>query len=136
MHTLRVSLSIWFYSSLFSCVALMSCLSFVIDDVFILSIVTTIGLSFFIPLHLFMIFVLKEIRITWETQIWLMSLCGWLMQTAIIFSIINLSNIETNAFLKWMFALFAIGGSCSLGAYVACIRNHPSVSEKIHPIAS
>ena len=136
MHTLRVSLSIWFYSSLLSCFALMSCLSFIIDDIFILSIVNIIGLSFFIPIHLFLIFVLKKMRMTWETQIWLMSLFGWLIQTAIIFSIINLSYIETTVFLKWMLALFAIGGSCSLGAYVACIRNQPPVPEEIHPIAS
>jgi len=114
----------------------MSCLSFIIDDIFILSIVNIIGLSFFIPIHLFLIFVLKKMRMTWETQIWLMSLFGWLIQTAIIFSIINLSYIETTVFLKWMLALFAIGGSCSLGAYVACIRNQPPVPEEIHPIAS
>ena len=133
MHVLRVSFSIWFYSSLFSCVALYGVLSFITNEAGILTILNVIGLLVLLPVHLFLLFLLKELQLTWDTQLWTMNLLGWIILAAIISLIIDIQSISYDSFLKWTTVFFAVGGSCSMGTYVACFRNVPIENKDISP---
>ena len=134
MHILRVSFLIWFYSSLFSCVALYGALSFITNDAGILTILNNIGLLFLLPIHLFLLFLLKEMQLTWETQMWTMSFLGWLILGIIISMIADFQSVSYDSFLKWITVFFAIGGSCSMGTYVACFRNAPVENKEKYPV--
>gem|GEM_PF-5171846 len=123
LHSFRVSISIWMYSSLTLFLSLWIVIIVWKEDFFILPFLSFFAFAILIPIHFICIHFLKMFQYKWDTQIWLMTLFGWIVPSFIFMNLESFHVMETKMLLYMLIFLFSVGGSNALGNYIACRRN-------------